>query len=215
MSLSPECCDEKTGNRDGGALARQKRLICGLIIWCTLLTLGLATIAVFHFFNGASLDSGKHNNRSIYASTTPSPVTAHGSTTHSSDPTTLMMFDLGWGDNSYMEEQLKWKSNSDEDFIDLKKLLTFQKDGLYFLYLQVTLESKQSCNVTVEVKGDPKMSIERLSLSSQISQTKPSTGLMGKGFPATKGDTLTVTCKPAAKIKRSPSETYLGVIKIG
>ncbi|XP_056609570.1 tumor necrosis factor ligand superfamily member 18 [Triplophysa dalaica] len=210
MSLSPECCDEKTGNRDGGALARQKRLICGLFIWCTLLTLGLATIVVFHFFKGASLDSGKHNNRSISASTTPSP--AHGSITQSSDLTPLMIFDPDW-DHSVMLDRLKWKSNSQEDFID--RWLTFQKDGLYFLYLQVTLESKQSCNVTVEVKGDPKMSIERLSLSSHISQSKLSTGLMGKGFPATKGDSLTVTCKPLAKIKRSPTETYLGVIKIG
>lgn len=123
------------------------------------------------------------------------------------------LLNLPQGGHSDSLEQLKWKSNSQEDFIDRR--LTFQKDGLYFLYLQVTLESKQSCNVTVEVKGDPKMSIERLSLSSQISQTKPSTGLMGKGFPATKGDYLTVTCKPPAKIKRSPTETYLGVIKIG
>ncbi|KAI7803544.1 tumor necrosis factor ligand superfamily member 18 [Triplophysa rosa] len=210
MSLSPECCDEKTGNRDGGALARQKRLICGLFIWSTLLTLGLATIVVFQFFNGASLDSGKHKILSMSASSTPSPVTAHGSTTQSSDLTPkLMIFDPAWGHSEMVE--LKWQTNSRHDFITVKERLTFNKDGQYFLYLQVTLESKQSCNVTVEVKGQ---SSPRVILSSQISQTKPSTGLMGKGFPVTKGDHLTVNCNPATKIKKTPTETYLGVIKI-
>lgn len=75
MSPSPECYEEKTGHRDGGALARQRRLICGLFIWSTLLTLGLATCVVFQFFNGASLDFGKHEKLSMSASSTQSPDT--------------------------------------------------------------------------------------------------------------------------------------------
>lgn len=47
MSLSAEYCEEKACNRDGGALAQQRKLICGLLVWSTLLTLGLATSIIY------------------------------------------------------------------------------------------------------------------------------------------------------------------------
>lgn len=106
-----------------------------------------------------------------------------------------------------MVEQLTWKTNFRNPFLTGNDQLTVTEDGLYFLYLQVTFESKQSYNVTVKVRDEV--------ILSQINQNKPSTGLMGKGITLSKGHYLTVTCKPAAKIKPKPEETYLGIIKIG
>lgn len=52
MSLSAEYYSDKTGDRGGGggvALAHQRRMIRGLLVWATLLTLGLATSITLHF----------------------------------------------------------------------------------------------------------------------------------------------------------------------
>lgn len=58
MSLSAEHCCDKTGDRGGGAggggsfsgaLVHQRTLIRGLIIWVTLLTLGLAASISLNF----------------------------------------------------------------------------------------------------------------------------------------------------------------------
>lgn len=116
--------------------------------------------------------------------------------------------DLSTGDNKNPVDRLKWKTNF-LDFITGGEQLTIKEDGLYFLYLQVTLIPKQNHTVTVEVNNKDPI------LSSQITQTKPSTGLMGKGFTFTKGDKLSVTCTPGGHIINSPTQTYLGVIKIG
>lgn len=57
MSLSAEYYSDKTGDRGGGggvALAHQRRLIRGLLVWATLLTLGLATSITLHFIHRES-----------------------------------------------------------------------------------------------------------------------------------------------------------------
>ncbi|XP_065119451.1 tumor necrosis factor ligand superfamily member 18 isoform X2 [Paramisgurnus dabryanus] len=217
MSLSDEYCEEKAGNRDGGALAQQRKLILGLMVWCTLLTLGLATsIIYFQFIPRASQDPAKNEDNNPHKSLQnfTSPV---GNKKDTEDK--LIAFQPKW-DNRYWVETLRWGNGiiKSQSFISGDLQLTVQKDGQYFLYLQVTLDSGdtgQKYEVTVighKVSGH-KDSIQLL--SSHISNTNLSTGFMGKGIPLNKGAFITVTCKPKAYIKNDEKHTYLGVIKIG
>jgi len=66
MSQSAEYSSDKTGDRGGGgrALVHQKRLIRGLLVWATLLTLGLVASLTLHFIQRES-DTPKVGMRSI------------------------------------------------------------------------------------------------------------------------------------------------------
>ncbi|XP_051572464.1 uncharacterized protein LOC127451653 [Myxocyprinus asiaticus] len=205
MSLSAEYCREKTGGRDGGALAQQNRLIWGLLVWSTLLTLVLAASITVQIIHGASAQVQSQEPRNFrHTQNVTMPINLQP------PPNSLVTFQPDW-EHIEQVEQLRWKTNL-PGFIEGKNQLKIEEDGLYFIYMQVTLdprEPEQNYNVTVQLNNP-----DELILIAYINRSTLSTGLMGKGTVLTKGNTLRVTCTPKAKIKISAFETYLGVIKL-
>lgn len=108
-----------------------------------------------------------------------------------------------------MVEQLKWKRDNSGIPEEQVKV---EHDGLYFLYLQVTLASQMKGNYTITVQSINQTS--EVILKGLINGSKLSTVFMGKGVILGKGEVLNVTCIPEAKIKIHHTETYLGVIKL-
>uniref|UniRef100_A0A672P8A3 Uncharacterized LOC107602689 n=1 Tax=Sinocyclocheilus grahami TaxID=75366 RepID=A0A672P8A3_SINGR len=202
MSLSADYWSDKTGDRGGGggvALAHQRRLIRGLLVWATLLTLGLATSITLHFIHRESPATSKQQvwlGSVIYTLKNK----------HKEIP--LMEFSPDWKDSD-MVEKLQWKTVR-EVFIKGQEQLLVNEFGQYFLYLQVTLASHEKANHTITLESKQR----RVILKGLINGSKLSTVFMAKGISLASGDTLTVTCQPRAKIQISHTETYLGVIKI-
>ncbi|XP_016371577.1 tumor necrosis factor ligand superfamily member 18 [Sinocyclocheilus rhinocerous] len=198
MSLSAEYCSDKTGDRGGGggvALAHQRRLIRGLLVWATLLTLGLATSITLHFIHRELPATSKQQDQENF-----------DQPQHKEIP--LMEFSPDWKDSD-MVEKLQWKTVR-EVFIKGQEQLLVNEFGQYFLYLQVTLASHEKANHTITLESKQRHVI----LKGLINGSKLSTVFMAKGISLASGDTLTVTCQPRAKIQISHTETYLGVIKI-
>uniref|UniRef100_A0A8C2DEB4 TNF superfamily member 18 n=1 Tax=Cyprinus carpio TaxID=7962 RepID=A0A8C2DEB4_CYPCA len=200
MSLSAEYCSGKMGDRGGGghgALAHQSKLVRGLLVWATLLTVGLGTLTALHFIHRESSPPSKLQNLGYV---------------NQADikETTLMVFSPDWKDSDKVK-LLKWKTVR-PDFIEgkEKESLMVKKDGQYFLYLQVTLHPQEKENHTITVQSEKRQVI----LKGLINGSKLSTIFMANGIPLDSNDTLHVTCHPEAKIQTSHTETYLGVIKL-
>ncbi|KAF4115766.1 tumor necrosis factor ligand superfamily member 18 [Onychostoma macrolepis] len=193
MSLSAEYCSDKTGDK-GVALAHQRRLIRGLLVWATLLTLGLATSITLHFIHRESPAPSKRQSQENVNQSQAIEFP-------------LMEYVPNWKDSD-MVENLNWNTLQ-KGFIEGTEKLLVTKCGHYFLYLQVTLASQEKANHTITVQTE-----NRLILKGLINGSKLSTVFMAKGIPLNSGETLTVTCEPKAKIQVSPTETYLGVIKL-
>ncbi|XP_056308264.1 tumor necrosis factor ligand superfamily member 18 [Danio aesculapii] len=203
MSLSAEHCCDKTGDRGGGgggfggALIHQRTLIRGLIIWVTLLTLGMAASISLHFIPKESAAASKQQG----SETTISNV-------YPGKKIDLMTFTPNWENTDV--ELLQWNTVA-EKFIEGEEELMVKEDGLYFLYLQVTLDPKKKENHTVTVQTKNQSVI----LKGYINGSNLSTGFMATGIYLDGKDTFYVTCKPKAKIQNSHTETYMGVIKLG
>lgn len=109
-----------------------------------------------------------------------------------------------------MVDVLQWNTVSPTGFIEGKEKLRVKDEGRYFLYLQVTLIPQKTENYTIIVDSSEKGPI----LKGLIDKSKLSTGFMGVGISMNSGETLTVICKPKAKISDIYIDTYLGVIKL-
>ncbi|KAK7175354.1 hypothetical protein R3I93_002304 [Phoxinus phoxinus] len=202
MSLSAEYCSEKTGDRGGGggALAHQRRLIRGLLVWATLLTLGLAASITLHFIHRESPAPDKPQDPGKHAQPTPTPKV-----------TELMSFSPNWSGKDPVE-LLEWKTEKN-DFIEINstdKQLKVKYDGQYFLYVQLTLEPHMKGNYTITMQSN----IFGVILKGLTNGSTHSTFFMGKGFKLSRGDLLNVTCKPKAKIQINHTLTHLGVIRL-
>ncbi|XP_077069918.1 tumor necrosis factor ligand superfamily member 18 isoform X2 [Siphateles boraxobius] len=190
MSLSAEYCSEKTGG-DGGGLAHQRKLIRGLLVWATLLTLGLASSITLHFIYRESPAPDK-------------PQTQE-------DPrkiSDIISFSPNWLEKDVVE-LLQWKTQN-SDYKEEDRQLKVKYDGLYFLYLQVTLVSRMKEDNTITLQSKQNHVI----LKSHINGSNLSTGFMGKAIKLARGDVFNVTCVPKAKIQTLHTATYLGMIKI-
>ncbi|XP_039543463.1 tumor necrosis factor ligand superfamily member 18 isoform X2 [Pimephales promelas] len=192
MSQSAEYSSDKTGDRGGGgrALVHQKRLIRGLLVWATLLTLGLVASLTLHFIQRES--------------DTPKDQVNHNQPNKDTD----MSFSPHWPRKDKVE-LLHWKV-AKPGFIEGQDQLKVKDDGLYFLYLQVTLDSDMKDNYTITMQTERNKVISK----GLINGSKISTVFMAKGIKLSRGDTFNVTCEPKAKIKTNHAETYLGVIKL-
>ncbi|XP_067284886.1 tumor necrosis factor ligand superfamily member 18 isoform X2 [Pseudorasbora parva] len=195
MSLSAECCSDKTGDRGGGggALAQQRRLIRGLLVWATLLTLGLITSITLHCIHRESPAPDLQDSRNLSQPQQYMDIN-------------LMSFSPNWSEKE-MVELLQWKT-VDLSFINITEQLNVKTEGLYFLYLQVTLDPRMKGNYTITLQSNNRNVI----LKGLLNESKHSTGFMGKGIMLNSKESLNVTCKPKAKIWTN--ETYLGVIKL-
>lgn len=106
------------------------------------------------------------------------------------------------GNNNKTEDSLdlQWQSSSGS-LTNVK----VENDGLYFIYLRVTLLNKnQGKNYTVSVSS--------LNIEGQIHASQSSTGFMGRGLMLSAQKEISVTCKPGVMI--NPKGTYLGIIKL-
>ncbi|KAK2916739.1 hypothetical protein QQF64_025328 [Cirrhinus molitorella] len=190
MSLSADYCTEKKGDRGGGgggaALAHQRKLIWGLLVWVTLLTLGLGASITLHFIQSKLKQESPGNE---------------------TQQKSLMVF-TPWDLNDKVG-LLKWRTMY-EVFISGKDKLMVKEDGQYFLYLQVTLHPNHKGNHTITLQSEKGNEI----LKGVIDGSKLSSAFMANGIPLEIGDILTVTCDPEARIQDSATETYLGVIKL-
>ncbi|ROL53083.1 hypothetical protein DPX16_8025 [Anabarilius grahami] len=205
MSLSAKYCSDNTGDRGGGggALAHQRKMIRGLLVWATLLTLGLAASITLHFIEREPPTPEKLQTQQDQRIPTQQPKDMDMN---------LMIFSPNYlftGDED-MVETLKWKTVSLTGFIEGENELRVKDDGRYFLYLQVTLNRQTTENYTITVNSSNQGPI----LKGLIDKTNLSTGFMGVGIPMNRGESLTVICKPKAKISHYYVETYLGVIKL-
>ncbi|XP_067228254.1 tumor necrosis factor ligand superfamily member 18 isoform X2 [Chanodichthys erythropterus] len=203
MSLSAKYCSDNTGDRGGGggALAHQRKMIRGLLVWATLLTLGLAVSITLHFIERKPPVPEKLQNQRI-PTQQPKDMDMN-----------LITFTPNYfftGEGRDMVEKLQWNTVSPSGFIEGDEELRVKDDGRYFLYLQVTLNPQMAENYTITVNSSTRKTI----LEGLINKPKLSTGFMGVGISMNRGETLTVICKPKAKISDTPIETYLGVIKL-
>uniref|UniRef100_A0A671T6G8 TNF superfamily member 18 n=1 Tax=Sinocyclocheilus anshuiensis TaxID=1608454 RepID=A0A671T6G8_9TELE len=205
MSLSAEYCSDKTGDwgggGGGGALAHQRRLIRGLLVWATLLTLGLGTLITLHFIH-----------RESPAPSEPQVWLRSVIYTLKNKETPLMVFSPYWKDTDKVK-LLQWITVRPV-FIEVevkgKEKLMVKEDGQYFLYLQVTLHPQEKANHTITLQSEQREVI----LKGIINGSKGSTIFMANGIPLDSSDTLIVTCHPEAKIQAFHTETFLGVIKL-
>lgn len=108
-----------------------------------------------------------------------------------------------------MVDLLHWKPVN-TTFIEGENQLKVKCDGLYFLYLQVTLDPHMKGNYTITIQSKKRGPLSKGLINGSIL----STGFMGKGVKLGKGDVLNVTCNPKAKIHIRDTETYMGVIKL-
>ncbi|TRY57511.1 hypothetical protein DNTS_023469, partial [Danionella cerebrum] len=190
---------EERGAGSKVAVAHQRRLILGLMLWATLLTLGLAASMSLHFFYKEA-PAPNVPKGSIPTSSAPRPIP----NLNNAD---LMVFKPKWGEEEV--ELLEWETVY-EKFIKGRTQLTVTESGMYFLYLHVTLRAQKPENRTIYVKTKSRNVI----LKAHISASNLSTGFMGVGIALNGGDTFNVTCSPKATIKNHHTETYLGVIKL-
>uniref|UniRef100_A0A3B3QC66 THD domain-containing protein n=1 Tax=Paramormyrops kingsleyae TaxID=1676925 RepID=A0A3B3QC66_9TELE len=100
-------------------------------------------------------------------------------------------------------DELHWMS---ED--DIKPIIA--KDGRYFLYIQVTLQS-DAANLTYTVhikKSNNQKPLISLTLTKKSNEI--TTGFHGRQVKLDKGDELKVTCAPPALINTNEFATHMG-----
>lgn len=84
--------------------------------------------------------------------------------------------------------------------------------GHYFLYLQVTLQTKDAPKVapTVWVKQGEKTLLESV-LTKRDTRGALTTGFLGRQVVLSEGKNITVSCSSASHINTTDTATYLGV----
>uniref|UniRef100_A0A3B1JWT6 TNF superfamily member 18 n=1 Tax=Astyanax mexicanus TaxID=7994 RepID=A0A3B1JWT6_ASTMX len=91
-----------------------------------------------------------------------------------------------------------WKDDKHES----NKRVELTEDGIYFFYLQVTLQSR-----------DPSENVyKEILLTGHINGSQLSTGFMGKAFHSPSKRSLKVVYKPKATL--DGDNTYVGIIKL-
>ncbi|XP_072568895.1 tumor necrosis factor ligand superfamily member 18 [Paramormyrops kingsleyae] len=165
------------------ALARHQCLNSTLMLWVTLLSLAQAITLVLLFT--------RQDNPSTPCLCKPANTTQQ-----------FLVNYLKKGSNQAMDE-LHWMS---ED--DIKPIIA--KDGRYFLYIQVTLQS-DAANLTYTVhikKSNNQKPLISLTLTKKSNEI--TTGFHGRQVKLDKGDELKVTCAPPALINTNEFATHMG-----
>ncbi|XP_066530232.1 tumor necrosis factor ligand superfamily member 18 [Hoplias malabaricus] len=195
MSESGRQCDNLDSG-EGVHVVQLRKLVLVLLMWSSIMTLGLVVSISLHFRHpGSPLPSNLPQTLS------PKPVSEDALQTYDYTASTNMSSDG--------RIELRWQNNSRQN-ISVK----VQKDGDYFLYLQVTLEKMKPENlyiVTVDICG-PDNQRDKKVLEGHITGSQPSTGFMGKGLSLSQGTVLKVTCNFSAIVDYK--NTYLGMIKL-
>ncbi|XP_066564191.1 tumor necrosis factor ligand superfamily member 18 [Amia ocellicauda] len=173
------------------ALSSHRRLIHGLLLWVTLLSLSqVVGLALFFTL--------------VY------PV---------QDKTEKLPSVLLIVAESENNGTIPWmEENSDEmlENVTLKQNgeVVIRSDGLYYLYTQISvLQSSPKTTYTVEMKwktGKEDNVLLRRRFSKNDSQTATS-GYMGRQFKLSLGDSISITCSGKPQIDSQPTETFFGI----
>ncbi|XP_058233475.1 tumor necrosis factor ligand superfamily member 18 [Hemibagrus wyckioides] len=161
-----------------------KKHIWALMIWVSILSLGLGVSITLHFISDQRLSTPTDDTRSQLS--TYILAKDKQNTTH-----------------------LVWQRKNDEKE---DTVIRIEEDGNYFLFLKVTLQSrKQGENYTVTVQKQPEGNSASDIIVGHINGTEYSTGFMGIGVYLTENTRLNITCSPLQKL--DVHNTYLGLIK--
>ncbi|XP_049331718.1 tumor necrosis factor ligand superfamily member 18 [Astyanax mexicanus] len=196
MSGSGRQCD-RVDTINVKHVAQLRRLICLLMVWAFFLTLGIVVSILLHF-----ILTRDPPDKEIEIVTSKPPPTV---------PSTLpYSFNFEFENGSQFRE-LRWKDEKHES----NKRVELTEDGIYFFYLQVTLQSRDpSVNYTVLVEVfDTKENVyKEILLTGHINGSQLSTGFMGKAFHSPSKRSLKVVYKPKATL--DGDNTYVGIIKL-
>ncbi|XP_018583486.1 tumor necrosis factor ligand superfamily member 18 [Scleropages formosus] len=190
------------------ALSRERRLVRGLLLWGTLLSLVQAATLTLLFTwpmkTAPSVDTPLKATE--VGPKEKAPVTAQ-------HPTGQVPFEeftvYPESGSSTKVGIIKWRSEDGE------KSLEISQDGRYFLYIQVTVQKPdQDSFYTVKVSKHNDQTQSKVLLEDcfrgKNSNESPSTGFLGRQVQLSVGDKLSVTCSPSALINTTDTATYLG-----
>ncbi|XP_047006554.1 tumor necrosis factor ligand superfamily member 18 [Ictalurus punctatus] len=194
MCESGKQCPE--GESCGARVDQLKRLIWLLMIWVSILSLGLGASIALHII----LRQGSSTTVTI-------PSKPVESTASTRSQLTSYVFDRNI--NQQHELKLQWRKR-DEDQGDTA--VKIEEDGNYFLFLRVTLQSQnKGVNYTVTVIKTPEGNNPTNITVGHINATENSTGFIGIGARLSKDTLINVICNPKANF--DVDNTYLGLIK--
>ncbi|XP_034154414.1 tumor necrosis factor ligand superfamily member 18 [Pangasianodon hypophthalmus] len=192
MCESGKKCYE--GESCGARVDQLKRLIWMLMIWVSILSLGLGASITLHII----LRQGSNTM-----------VSPNSIETTASPRSQLTSYCLDKSKNDEHELRLQWRKKNEAQRDTAVKI---EEDGNYFLFLRVTLEyRKQGVNYVVTVKKMPDGNTPSNITMGHINGTENSTGFMGIGVQLSKNTLINVTCSPQAQF--DVHNTYLGLIK--
>uniref|UniRef100_A0A3B4WI76 TNF family profile domain-containing protein n=1 Tax=Seriola lalandi dorsalis TaxID=1841481 RepID=A0A3B4WI76_SERLL len=157
----------------------QQSLIHVLLLWTTILSIVQVAFIIF-FFTDIQNDDSKKTNTQLIA-TFLSPTEANSTKWLAKNPDTNLASEKG-------------------------EVLTINKDGYYFLNLQVTLCSCKELH-TVQLQWNKKVIVH-----GWINNNTCSTGLLGKVEELFAGGTLEVIVSPKMCIRTAEALTHLGII---
>ncbi|XP_047663594.1 tumor necrosis factor ligand superfamily member 18 [Tachysurus fulvidraco] len=169
-----------------------KRHIWALMIWVSILSLGLGASIVLHFIL---------NQRSV------TEIQSKQTDGKSSTQSQLSTYNLV--KNTKDKGRMLWqKKNEAQQDTTIK----IEENGNYFLFLKVTLQNRNpGVNYTITVKKMPADSSPTEILVGHINETENSTGFMGIGVLLIENTLINVTCSPQAQL--DVINTYIGFIK--
>ncbi|GAA6083826.1 tumor necrosis factor ligand superfamily member 18 [Tachysurus ichikawai] len=164
---------------------QMKRHIWALMIWVSILSLGLGASIILHV---------------ILSQRSVTEVRIRSSPL-------LTTFDII--KNTKDKGQMLWqKKNEAQQDTTIK----IEDDGNYFLFLKVTLQNRNpGVNYTITVKKTPAGLNPTEILVGHINETENSTGFMGIGVLLTENTLINVTCSPLPPL--DVLNTYIGFIK--
>ncbi|XP_029914509.1 tumor necrosis factor ligand superfamily member 18 [Myripristis murdjan] len=184
----------------------EHRLVCPLLLWITVLTIGQMAFITFFFtavYPGLrTSDVDRGSEKSSQSIGEPKHFAARMiSLRAEKDP------QMPGSNNTNSLKTIEWMvEGSDLLSPRNKKNLTLSKDGYYFLCLQVTFqeeEKKQEYFIHLRKNG-------KILLYVRVNTKSSNTGFLGKMVEGSARDKLEVTIAPQAKI--DDNYTYLGIM---
>ncbi|XP_076123298.1 tumor necrosis factor ligand superfamily member 18 [Alosa pseudoharengus] len=182
-----------------------RRFNCILILWMTVLTIGLAANLSLHFIAipGAP---GKTLGRE---GTQNPPIPNKADVT---------FFDLVPSKSANEYGPISWNNKEDIDMEQSETLISIKEDGFYFLYGQVTLMSGSTGSNTVKIIKKSSNKGEEIVLESSIGEKSNSTGFFGKILRLEAQTSISINCSNHHLLKTDTKKnlfTFVGIYKMG
>ncbi|KAF7690916.1 tumor necrosis factor ligand superfamily member 18 [Silurus meridionalis] len=179
------------GESCGARLDHLKRLVWVLMIWVSILSLGLGASITLHIFRFQG------------------PETKNPTTASVPSGSNFTYYNLAHTNVEKDELKLQWRKRNSE-----KKDtgIVIEEDGNYFLFFRATLASRRhGVNYTITVEKRPNGNKSTNITDGHINGTENSTGFIGIGVLLTENTVINVICTPEALF--DVRNTYFGLIR--